>query len=161
MCGIAYWTRMEVSAGPSARVRPERMPGGASKNLTSSVWLVSPGGEASCGALASADTLGQARHCRRVGAFRAKRPAFLAVSATIAAEIKMQSPRRWVVKRTFSWFGRNRRLAKDFENLAETLATFVTLASIQLALRAAGQGVGRDGGGLQSTDSRPSPESRR
>ena len=33
-------------------------------------------------------------------------------------------PRRWVVERTFSWFGRNRRLAKDFENLAETLATF-------------------------------------
>jgi putative transposase len=32
-------------------------------------------------------------------------------------------PRRWVVERTFSWFGRNRRLAKDFENLAETLAT--------------------------------------
>ena len=31
--------------------------------------------------------------------------------------------------------GRNRRLAKDFENPAETLATFVTLASIQLALR--------------------------
>ena len=44
-------------------------------------------------------------------------------------------PRRWVVERTFSWFGRNRRLAKDFENLAETLATFVTLACIQLALR--------------------------
>ena len=44
-------------------------------------------------------------------------------------------PRRWVVERTFSWFARNRRLAKDFENLAETLATFVTLASIQLALR--------------------------
>jgi transposase len=43
--------------------------------------------------------------------------------------------RRWVVERTFSWFGRNRRLAKDFENLAETLATFVTPASIQLALR--------------------------
>src|SRR5207302_3963739 len=44
-------------------------------------------------------------------------------------------PRRWVVERTFSWFGRNRRLAKDFEYLAETLATFVTLASIQLAVR--------------------------
>jgi transposase len=44
-------------------------------------------------------------------------------------------PRRWVVERTFAWFGRNRRLAKDFENLAETLATFVTLASIQIALR--------------------------
>jgi transposase len=34
-------------------------------------------------------------------------------------------PRRWVVERTFSWFGRNRRLAKDFENLAETLAAFL------------------------------------
>jgi transposase len=44
-------------------------------------------------------------------------------------------PRRWVVERTFSWLGRNRRLAKGFENLAETLATFITLASIQLALR--------------------------
>jgi transposase len=42
---------------------------------------------------------------------------------------------RWVVERTFSWFGRNQRLAKDFENLAETLATFVTLTSIQLAHR--------------------------
>ena len=40
--------------------------------------------------------------------------------------------RRWVVERTFYWFGRNRRLAKDFENLPETLATRVTLASIQL-----------------------------
>jgi hypothetical protein len=33
-----------------------------------------------------------------------------------------------VVERTFSWFGRHRRHDKDFENLAETLATFVTLA---------------------------------
>lgn len=44
-------------------------------------------------------------------------------------------PRRWVVERTFSWFGRNRRLAKDYENLAATLTTFVTLASIQLGIR--------------------------
>ena len=44
-------------------------------------------------------------------------------------------PRRWGVERTFSSFGRSCRLAKDFENLAETLGTFVTLASIQLALR--------------------------
>jgi transposase len=44
-------------------------------------------------------------------------------------------PRRWVVERTFSWFGRNSRLAKNFEDLAETLATFVTIASIQFALR--------------------------
>lgn len=46
-------------------------------------------------------------------------------------------PRRWVVERTFSWLWRNRRLAKDFENLAETLATFVTLASVRRLARAA------------------------
>jgi len=44
-------------------------------------------------------------------------------------------PRCWVVERTFSWFGRNRRLAKDFENLAATLGPIVALACIQLALR--------------------------
>lgn len=44
-------------------------------------------------------------------------------------------PRRWVVERTFSWFGRNRRLARDVENLAETLLAFITIASIQLAVR--------------------------
>ena len=35
----------------------------------------------------------------------------------------------------FSWFGRNRRLAKDYENLADTLAAFVTLAAIQFTIR--------------------------
>jgi transposase len=44
-------------------------------------------------------------------------------------------PRRWVVERTFSWFARNRRLAKDYENLADTLAAFAALASIRLALK--------------------------
>src|SRR5512132_835671 len=49
-------------------------------------------------------------------------------------------PPRWVVERTFSWFGRNRRLAKDYENLDDTLLAFVTLASIQLALRRLARG---------------------
>ncbi|WP_348273271.1 transposase [Methylocapsa sp. D3K7] len=44
-------------------------------------------------------------------------------------------PRRWVVERTLSWFGRNRRLVKDWENLAATLQAFVALASIQIAIR--------------------------
>lgn len=44
-------------------------------------------------------------------------------------------PRRWVVERTFSWFGRNRRLAKDYENLADTLAAFVAIAAIRIALK--------------------------
>ena len=43
-------------------------------------------------------------------------------------------PRRWVVERTFSWFGRNRRLAKDYEKLAQALATFNALAAIQLGV---------------------------
>jgi len=29
-------------------------------------------------------------------------------------------PRRWVVKLTFAWLNRNRRLAKDFENSIES-----------------------------------------
>ena len=41
-----------------------------------------------------------------------------------------QTPRRWAVEQTFSWFGRNRRLAKEFENLAVTPARFATLAFI-------------------------------
>ena len=49
-------------------------------------------------------------------------------------------PRRWVVERTFSWFGRNRRLAKDFENLADTLLAFVTLAAIGLGIRRLARG---------------------
>jgi transposase len=44
-------------------------------------------------------------------------------------------PRHWVVERSFSWFGRNRRLAKDYENLADTLAAFITLTCIHLALK--------------------------
>ncbi len=42
-------------------------------------------------------------------------------------------PRRWVVERTFAWFGRSRRLAKDFE--AETAFAWLEIATIQLALR--------------------------
>lgn len=47
-----------------------------------------------------------------------------------------------LLERTFSWFGRNRRLAKDFENLAETLATFVTPRFHPASPQAACQGVG-------------------
>ena len=43
-------------------------------------------------------------------------------------------PRRWVVERTFSWFGRNRR-RKDYENLTNTLAAFLALAAIRIALK--------------------------
>jgi transposase len=44
-------------------------------------------------------------------------------------------PRRWVVERTFSWLGRCRSLAKDWENLNRTALAFLHLASIRLMLR--------------------------
>lgn len=44
-------------------------------------------------------------------------------------------PRRWVIERTFAWFGRNRRLARDYEGLAETAVAFIAIAAIQLVLR--------------------------
>ena len=43
-------------------------------------------------------------------------------------------PRRWVVERTFGWFGRWRRLSKDYEELPEVSEAMVTLASIRLML---------------------------
>jgi transposase len=44
-------------------------------------------------------------------------------------------PKRWVVERSLGWFGRCRRLAKDFENLNRTALAFLTLASIRVMLR--------------------------
>ena len=44
-------------------------------------------------------------------------------------------PRRWVVERTFAWFGRNRRLAKDFEATLESSTAWLVLASVQLMTR--------------------------
>jgi transposase len=43
--------------------------------------------------------------------------------------------KRWIVERTFGWFGRCRRLAKDFENLSRTQHAFVQLAMIRLMMR--------------------------
>ena len=43
-------------------------------------------------------------------------------------------PRRWVVERTFAWAARFRRLARDYERLAETLAAYHWLALVTLML---------------------------
>jgi len=43
-------------------------------------------------------------------------------------------PRRWVVERTFAWLGRFRRLARDYERLAHTLAEFHWIAAVSLML---------------------------
>lgn len=44
-------------------------------------------------------------------------------------------PRRWVVERTFAWFGRCRRLAKDFEGTAATQVAWLLIAHIRLLTR--------------------------
>jgi putative transposase len=44
-------------------------------------------------------------------------------------------PRRWVVERTFGWFGRWRRLSKDYEELPEVSEAMVTVAMIRLMLQ--------------------------
>ena len=43
-------------------------------------------------------------------------------------------PRRWVVERSFAWAARFRRLARDYERLAKTLAGFHYLAFVCLML---------------------------
>jgi len=47
-------------------------------------------------------------------------------------------PRRWVVERTFGWLGRFRRLARDYERLAKTLAAWHWVAFVALLLATVG-----------------------
>jgi len=44
-------------------------------------------------------------------------------------------PRRWVVERTFSWFGQARRLSKDYERLPETEEAMIYATMSRLMLR--------------------------
>ena len=44
-------------------------------------------------------------------------------------------PRRWVVERTFSWFGQSRRLSKDYERLTATGEAIIYIVMTRLMLR--------------------------
>ena len=44
-------------------------------------------------------------------------------------------PKRWIVERTFAWFGRYRRLSKDYETLPESSEAVIYLAMMHLMLR--------------------------
>jgi putative transposase len=44
-------------------------------------------------------------------------------------------PRRWVVERTFSWLGRQRRLSKDYERLVSTEEVFIYLVIYLVGIR--------------------------
>lgn len=43
--------------------------------------------------------------------------------------------RRWVVERTFAWFMRSRRLARDYERLTESSEAMIQVAAIHLMIR--------------------------
>lgn len=81
-------------------------------------------------------------NARRVSDAVAKQPSLRIEIVKRSDDMKgfVVLPRRWVVERTFSWLGRNRRLAKDYETLAATLASFVMLAAIQLGIRRLARG---------------------
>jgi putative transposase len=49
--------------------------------------------------------------------------------------------RRWVIERTFAWFGRNRRLAKDFEKTIASAEAWIMIASIRLLSRRLARGL--------------------
>src|SRR5574342_189496 len=44
-------------------------------------------------------------------------------------------PKRWIIERSFAWITRNRRLARDYERLAQSSEAFIYLAMIRLGLR--------------------------
>jgi len=44
-------------------------------------------------------------------------------------------PRRWVVERTFDWFGCSRRLNKDYEFHTESSEAMIYIAMTRLMLR--------------------------
>jgi len=43
--------------------------------------------------------------------------------------------KRWIVERTFGWFGGYRRLSKDYEQLPEVSEAMVQLAAIRMMVR--------------------------
>jgi hypothetical protein len=44
-------------------------------------------------------------------------------------------PRRWIVERTFSWLGQNRRMSKDYERLPQSAEALIYVAMSRLMLR--------------------------
>jgi putative transposase len=44
-------------------------------------------------------------------------------------------PKRWIVERTFGWFGHYRRLSKDYEDVTQTSEAMIRVAMIHLMVR--------------------------
>jgi len=65
----------------------------------------------------------------------------LAVLAIVQRTPKtfVKLPHRWIVERTFAWFGRYRRLSKDYERQCQTSEAVIYVAMIHLMLRRLGR----------------------
>jgi transposase len=55
--------------------------------------------------------------------------------ARVRATVVRRQGKRWIVERTFAWLSRFRRLARDFERYARTVAAFIHLAMIRIMLK--------------------------
>ena len=64
-------------------------------------------------------------------------------------------PRRWVVERTFGWFGRYRRLSKDYEHDPQNSETWIYVSAIHRMSRYLLRDKHRDKDGLLLRRPRP------
>ena len=53
----------------------------------------------------------------------------------VGAKGYVHLPRRWIVERTFGWFGRYRRLSKDYETNPRSSETWIYIAMIHRMAR--------------------------
>jgi putative transposase len=72
---------------------------------------------------------------RKLRAGRGRRRLELEIVAKSAAGEFVVLPKRWIIERTFGWFGRSRRLSKDYEGLCETAEAWILIAMIYLMLK--------------------------
>jgi len=64
---------------------------------------------------------------------------------------------RWIVERTFGWFGRYRRLSKDYEHNAKSSEAWIYIAMIHRMSRFGSQERNRDDDLLRRPPKRPKP----
>jgi putative transposase len=70
---------------------------------------------------------------------RGRRRLELEIVAKSAGGTFVILPKRWIVERTFGWFGRSRRLSKDYEALCETVEAWILIAMIYLMTKRLGR----------------------
>ena len=61
------------------------------------------------------------------------------VGRSLGAHDSSKQGERWIVERTFSWLGRNRRMSKDYERKVQTSEVLIEVAMIRLLVARLGQ----------------------